>query len=69
MSDRRDGDERAGARADEPSGAAARTAIAPIEDARKPYEAPRIVKRRSVIHATLFSPMGPTSSANTMTGN
>lgn len=38
-------------------------------DARKPYEPPKIIKRRSVVSATLFSAMGPTSSAQTMSGN
>ena len=41
----------------------------PIADLRKPYEAPRILKRRSVVHATLFSAMGMTATSNTMTGN
>jgi len=47
-------------------------AARPLEgaaDTRKPYEPPRIVKRRSVVNATLFSAMGPTSSAQTMVGN
>lgn len=33
------------------------------EDPRKPYEPPRVMKKRTVARATLFSPMG-----NTMTG-
>lgn len=36
-------------------------------DARLPYEAPKIVKRRSIVQATLFSVM--TTSAMAMTGN
>lgn len=43
--------------------------IAPNEDRRSPYEPPRVLKRRSVVSATLQSPMGPTSAANTMSGN
>ena len=38
------------------------------EDARKPYEAPRLVKKRSVARATLLTAMGPTMSGLTMTG-
>ncbi len=33
---------------------------ASAEDTRKPYEPPRLTKKRSVARATLFSPMGPT---------
>lgn len=38
------------------------------EDARKPYEAPRLVKKRSVSRATLVTAMGPMASGLTMTG-
>jgi len=38
------------------------------EDLRKPYEAPRLVKKRSVARATLVTAMGPTMSGLTMTG-
>lgn len=37
-------------------------------DTRKPYEAPRLVKKRSVARATLLTVMGPTMSGLTMTG-
>ena len=43
--------------------------VAPVsEDARKPYEAPRLVKKRSVSRATLVTAMGPMASGLTMTG-
>ncbi|MDC3957519.1 hypothetical protein [Polyangium jinanense] len=29
------------------------------DDPRKPYEPPRLTKKRSVARATLFTPMGP----------
>ena len=38
------------------------------DDTRKPYEAPRLVKKRSVARATLLTAMGPTMSGLTMTG-
>ncbi|MEP7119910.1 MAG: hypothetical protein ABJE95_03325 [Byssovorax sp.] len=38
------------------------------EDLRKPYEAPRLVKKRSVSRATLVTAMGPMASGLTMTG-
>ena len=38
------------------------------EDPRKPYEPPRLLKKRSVARATLFTAMGPTMSGLTMTG-
>ncbi len=38
------------------------------EDRRLPYEAPRLVKKRSVSRATLVTAMGPTMSGLTMTG-
>ncbi len=41
---------------------------APKVDLRKPYEAPRLVKKRSVAQATLFTAMGPTTNAITMMG-
>ena len=37
-------------------------------DTRKPYEAPRLVKKRSVAQATLLTAMGPTTSGLTMMG-
>jgi hypothetical protein len=43
-------------------------AAAASEDLRKPYEAPRLVKKRSVSRATLVTAMGPTMSGLTMTG-
>lgn len=44
------------------------SATAPTDDHRHPYEPPRVMKRRSVVSATLQSPMGPASLANTMQG-
>lgn len=38
------------------------------EDTREPYEPPRLLKKRSVARATLFTSMGPTMSGLTMTG-
>lgn len=38
------------------------------DDARKPYEPPRITKRRSVAHATLYTAIGPGGMALTMSG-
>ena len=38
------------------------------EDTRKAYEAPRLVKKRSVSRATLLTAMGPMASGLTMTG-
>ena len=38
------------------------------EDSRKPYEAPRIVKKRSVARATLVTAMGPTATSLAMVG-
>ena len=46
----------------------ARPVAAASEDTRKPYEAPRLVKKRSVSRATLLTAMGPMSSGLTMTG-
>lgn len=37
-------------------------------DPRKPYEPPRLLKKRSVARATLFTAMGVTMSGLTMTG-
>jgi hypothetical protein len=42
--------------------------VAASEDPRLPYEAPRLVKKRSVSRATLVTAMGPTMSGLTMTG-
>ena len=39
----------------------------PPADARKPYEAPRLLKKRSVAQATLFTAKGP--MATMITGN
>ncbi len=39
-----------------------------LEDTREPYEPPRLLKKRSVARATLFTSMGPTMSGLTMTG-
>lgn len=41
---------------------------AEIEDSRLPYEPPRLLKKRSVARATLFTAMGVTMSGLTMTG-
>lgn len=38
------------------------------EDSRLPYEPPRLLKKRSVARATLFTAMGVTMSGLTMTG-
>jgi hypothetical protein len=37
-------------------------------DPRKPYEAPRLLKKRSVARATLFTAMGPMMSGLTTMG-
>ena len=37
-------------------------------DGRMPYEAPKIVKKRSVARATLFTATGPTMTGLTMMG-
>jgi hypothetical protein len=42
--------------------------VAAGEDRRLPYEAPRLVKKRSVSRATLVTAMGPMASGLTMTG-
>lgn len=41
---------------------------AAAEDARQPYVAPRVVKRRAVAQATLFTSMGPSQTGLTMSG-
>jgi len=38
------------------------------EDLRKPYEAPRVIKKRTVARATLFSVMGPAMTGITAMG-
>jgi hypothetical protein len=38
------------------------------EDARKPYEPPRLLKKRSVARATLFTAMGVMASGLTTMG-
>jgi hypothetical protein len=38
------------------------------EDRRKPYEPPKLLKKRSVARATLFTARGVMSSGLTMTG-
>jgi hypothetical protein len=38
------------------------------DDPRKPYEAPRLLKKRSVARATLFTAMGVTMSGLTTMG-
>jgi hypothetical protein len=40
----------------------------PPDPPRRPYEAPRLVKKRSVARATLFTAMGPTMSGLTTMG-
>ena len=42
--------------------------VATTEDTRKPYEAPKLLKKRSVARATLVTAMGPTTSGLTMMG-
>ncbi len=37
-------------------------------DTRQPYEAPKLVKKRSVARATLLTAMGPMANGLTMTG-
>jgi hypothetical protein len=59
MSDSREN----GERAPEAQGAAA-----PGEDTRLPYEPPRLVKKRAVEKATLFTAMGPSMTGLTMMG-
>lgn len=54
---------------DRPSVPEANETVSPAaEDARLPYEAPRLLKKRSVARATLFTAMGPTTTAITMMG-
>lgn len=38
------------------------------EDTRKPYEAPRLLKKRSVARATLFTAVGAMGMTLTMSG-
>lgn len=38
------------------------------DDGRKPYEAPRLLKKRSVAQATLFTAKGPVSTGLTTMG-
>ncbi|MDC0746647.1 hypothetical protein [Polyangium mundeleinium] len=38
----------------------------PGEDSRKPYEPPRLTKKRSVARATLFTPMTPATGMTVM---
>jgi hypothetical protein len=38
------------------------------DDPRKPYEPPRLLKKRSVARATLFTAMGPMASGLTTMG-
>lgn len=38
------------------------------DDARKPYEPPRLVKKRSVARATLYTVMGPSMTGITFMG-
>ena len=46
----------------------AQPAAAATADTRKPYEAPRLVKKRSVAQATLLTVMGQSMSGLTMSG-
>jgi hypothetical protein len=41
---------------------------AEAEDTRKPYEPPRLTKKRSVARATLFTPMGAAMTGVTFMG-
>jgi hypothetical protein len=43
-------------------------AATPVEDARLPYEAPRLLKKRSVAQATLFTSVGTKNSMLTTQG-
>ncbi len=43
-------------------------AAPPPEDTRKPYEPPRLLKKRSVARATLFTAMGVMASGLTVMG-
>lgn len=52
-----------------PEQAPRQEAAMPItDDARKPYEAPRLLKKRSVARATLFTAKGVMSSGLTTMG-
>lgn len=42
--------------------------LAAAEDTRKPYEPPRLMKKRSVARATLFTVMGTTMTGITLMG-
>lgn len=46
----------------------AQEAAPAAEDTRKPYEAPRLLKKRSVARATLFTAMGVMASGLTTMG-
>jgi hypothetical protein len=56
--------ERPSAEPEEPKDDAAREA----SDTRKPYEPPRLTKKRSVARATLFTAMGPAMTGSTFMG-
>jgi len=43
-------------------------ALATADDPREPYEPPRLLKKRSVARATLFTAMGVTMSGLTTMG-
>lgn len=47
---------------------AAATPALPPADPRRPYEAPRLLKKRSVARATLFTAVGPMGSMLTSSG-
>lgn len=53
---------------DRPSAPVAAETTTEVEDPRLPYEAPRLLKKRSVARATLFTAMGPTTMAITTMG-
>lgn len=38
------------------------------EDPRLPYEPPKLIKKRAVVRATLFTAMGPSMTGLTMMG-
>jgi hypothetical protein len=38
------------------------------EDPRLPYEPPKLIKKRAVVKATLFTAMGPSMTGLTMSG-
>jgi hypothetical protein len=60
MSDTKEPNERSEERAAE--------ALAASDDRRMPYEPPKLLKKRSIARATLFTAMGPAMTGLTMAG-